>query len=309
MCQFSRPYGPLPAGAVYAAGAAGILSGPRTVIEALRMNDFFQKWELDPLKLPRHVGIIMDGNGRWATSRRLPRVAGHKKGVERVNEITEFAVKCGLHALTLYAFSDENWRRPEEEVSALMSLLRWYLKAERNKILDNNIRFRLIGDRGKLSSDILEMAVELENASAANDGLNLCIALSYGSRGEILRAVRKLVEKVNCGEIYLADIDEQYFAEHLDTHGLPEVDLVIRTSGEQRVSNFLLWQSAYAEYIFENTPWPDFSEVHFAESLKKYSVRERRFGRTPEQANPASAADSKSDRQRIHLKAVKATGQ
>jgi undecaprenyl diphosphate synthase len=253
------------------------------------------------------VGIIMDGNGRWATSRRLPRVSGHKKGVERVNEITEFAVNCGLHALTLYAFSDENWRRPEEEVSALMSLLRWYLKAERNKILDNNIRFRLIGDRGKLSSDILEMAIELENASAANDGLNLCIALSYGSRGEILRAVRKLIEKVNSGEIYLADVDEQNFAEHLDTCGLPEVDLVIRTSGEQRVSNFLLWQSAYAEYIFESTPWPDFSELHFAECLKKYGSRERRFGRTPEQVNLPTQSESKRNTPPAHLTAVKAT--
>lgn len=271
------------------------------------MNDFFQKWDLDPLKLPRHVGIIMDGNGRWATSRRLPRVAGHKKGVERVNEITEFAVKCGLHALTLYAFSDENWRRPEEEVSALMSLLRWYLKAERNKILDNNIRFRLIGDRGKLSSDILDLACKLEDDSAGNTGLNLCIALSYGSRGEIIRAVRKLLDKINAGEIYPADIDEQSFDEHLDTAGLPEVDLVIRTSGEQRVSNFLLWQSAYAEYIFESTPWPDFSEVHFSECLKKFSARERRFGRTPEQAQQVSQSETKRKNKTLFLTSVKAT--
>ncbi len=275
--------------------------------KAPRMNDFFQKWDLDPLKLPRHVGIIMDGNGRWATSRRLPRVAGHKKGVERVNEITEFAVKCGLHALTLYAFSDENWRRPEEEVSALMSLLRWYLKAERNKILDNNIRFRLIGDRGKLSSDILDLACKLEDESAGNTGLNLCIALSYGSRGEIIRAVRKLLDKINAGEIYPADIDEQSFDEHLDTAGLPDVDLVIRTSGEQRVSNFLLWQSAYAEYIFESTPWPDFSEVHFSECLKKFSARERRFGRTPEQAQQVTQSETKRKNKTPFLTSVKAT--
>ncbi|NBW81369.1 di-trans,poly-cis-decaprenylcistransferase [bacterium] len=272
------------------------------------MNEFFQKWELDPLKLPRHVGIIMDGNGRWATARRLPRVAGHKKGVERVNEITEFAVHCGLQALTLYAFSDENWRRPEEEVSALMSLLRWYLKAERNKILENNIRFRLIGDRGKLSSDILEMATKLEDDSSANTGLNLCIALSYGSRGEILRAVRRVLDKINAGELYPADVDEQSFEDHLDTAGLPGVDMVVRTSGEQRISNFLLWQSAYAEYFFENTPWPDFSESIFASLLKQYSNRERRFGRTPEQVRQSSvSSESKRKNSPTHLKSVKAT--
>lgn len=271
------------------------------------MNEFFQKWDLDPLKLPRHVGIIMDGNGRWATARRLPRVAGHRKGVERVNEITEFAVKCGLHALTLYAFSDENWRRPEEEVSALMSLLRLYLKAERNKILDNNIRFRLIGDRGKLSSDILEMATQLEEESARNTGLNLCIALSYGSRGEILRAVRKVLDKINAGELYPADIDEQSFEDHLDTAGLPSVDLVIRTSGEQRISNFLLWQSAYAEYFFEQAPWPDFSEDIFARCLKQYGNRERRFGRTPEQVRQASTPEPTRKNHLFHLKSLKAT--
>jgi undecaprenyl diphosphate synthase len=256
----------------------------RQSVRGIGMNEFFKRWELDPQKLPRHVGVIMDGNGRWATARRLPRVAGHRKGVERVNEITEFAVQCGLQALTLYAFSDENWRRPEEEVSALMSLLRWYLKAERNKILDNNIKFRLIGDRGKLSTDILELAVSLEEASVANTGLNLCVALSYGSRGEILRAVRRVLEKIDSGELYPADLDEQTFEEHLDTAGLPNVDMVIRTSGEQRVSNFLLWQSAYAEYFFESAPWPDFTVSSFAGFLREFSSRQRRFGRTPEQA-------------------------
>jgi undecaprenyl diphosphate synthase len=271
------------------------------------MNDFFQQWRLDPLTLPRHVGIIMDGNGRWATHRRLPRVAGHKKGVERVNEITEFATKCGLHALTLYAFSDENWRRPEEEVNALMSLLRWYLKAERNKILDNNIRFRLLGDRGKLSNDIVDLASRLEEDTASNSGLNLCIALSYGSRGEIIRAVGKIIEKINAGELYPADIDEQTFEDHLDTAGLPSVDLVIRTSGEQRISNFLLWQSAYAEYLFEPTAWPDFTTDIFAQCLKKYAERERRFGRTPEQVRQLSHSIQNQNRSLSRLTAVKAT--
>lgn len=271
------------------------------------MNEFFQRWELDPQKLPRHVGIIMDGNGRWATARKLPRVAGHRKGVERVNEITEFAVQCGLQALTLYAFSDENWRRPEEEVSALMSLLRWYLKAERNKILDNNIRFRLIGDRGKLSSDILQMAQELEDDSAGNTGLHLCIALSYGSRGEILRAVRRVLEKIQDGELYTDDLDEQMFEEHLDTAGLPGVDMVVRTSGEQRISNFLLWQSAYAEYFFENAPWPDFSAEMFASLLRSFSQRERRFGRTPEQVQQKGPSENKRAASPARLASVKAT--
>lgn len=269
------------------------------------MNEFFKRWELDPQKLPRHVGVIMDGNGRWATARRLPRVAGHRKGVERVNEITEFAVQCGLQALTLYAFSDENWRRPEEEVSALMSLLRWYLKAERNKILDNNIKFRLIGDRGKLSTDILEMAVSLEEASAANTGLNLCVALSYGSRGEILRAVRRVLEKIDSGELYPADLDEQTFEEHLDTAGLPNVDMVIRTSGEQRVSNFLLWQSAYAEYFFENEPWPDFTASSFAGFLREFSSRQRRFGRTPEQAESRTLGEASETANVTQLSSLK----
>jgi undecaprenyl diphosphate synthase len=253
------------------------------------MNEFFQRWELDPQRLPRHVGVIMDGNGRWATARRLPRVAGHRKGVERVNEITEFAVQCGLQALTLYAFSDENWRRPEEEVSALMSLLRWYLKAERNKILENNIKFRLIGDRGKL----------------ANTGLNLCVALSYGSRGEILRAVRRVLDKINSGELYPADLDEQAFEEQLDTAGLPSVDMVIRTSGEQRVSNFLLWQSAYAEYFFESAPWPDFTAALFAGFLRDFSARQRRFGRTPEQVDSRVAVESSEGHNVTQLSSLK----
>lgn len=269
------------------------------------MNEFFQRWNLEPQKLPRHVGIIMDGNGRWATARRLPRVAGHRKGVERVNEISEFAVKCGLQALTLYAFSDENWRRPEEEVSALMSLLRWYLKAERSKILDNNIRFRLIGDRGKLSSDILALAEKLESESASNTGLNLSVALSYGSRGEILRAVRRVLEKIESGELYPADLDEQTFEENLDTAGLPEVDMIIRTSGERRVSNFLLWQSAYAEYFFEASPWPDFSQEMFASLLREYASRERRFGRTPEQIQQKAASESKRNSIPTRLMSVK----
>ncbi|MEN9530743.1 MAG: hypothetical protein RI932_2616 [Pseudomonadota bacterium] len=269
------------------------------------MNEFFQHWNLDPLKLPRHVGIIMDGNGRWATNRRLPRVAGHRKGVERVNEVTEFAAQCGLQALTLYAFSDENWRRPEEEVSALMSLLRWYLKSERNKILDNNIRFRLIGDRGKLSSDILALATQLEQESASNTGMTLCVALSYGSRGEILRAVRRVLEKIESRELYPADLDEQTFEEHLDTSGLPSVDMVIRTSGEQRISNFLLWQCAYAEYFFEQAPWPDFSSEIFAGLLRRFSDRERRFGRTPEQVQQRGQTDASRQATPVRLTSVK----
>ena len=252
------------------------------------MNDYCKQWGLESSKLPRHVGIIMDGNGRWATARRLPRVAGHRKGVDRVREITEACGNIGIETLTLYAFSDENWRRPEDEVSALMGLLRWYLRAEKQRILDQNVQFRMIGDRRKLSSDILQQAVELEHESRNNTGMCLNIALSYGSRGEILRAVKRMMAQVEAGEVFPDDIDEALFESNLDTSGLPNVDMLIRTSGERRISNFLLWQSAYAELFFEDTLWPDFDQNRLVALLGQYANRERRFGMTPEQAQSRS---------------------
>jgi undecaprenyl diphosphate synthase len=248
------------------------------------MSDTCAQWHLEPTRLPRHVGIIMDGNGRWATSRRLPRVAGHRKGVERVQEITELAGNLGVGALTLYAFSDENWRRPEEEVGALMGLLRWYLRAERNRILRNNVQFRVIGDRRKLSSDILRLITDLEEDTRGNTGMHLAVAVSYGGRGEILRAVKRLVGCVEAGQTFVDDLDESTFEQCLDTAGLPQLDMLIRTSGEQRVSNFLLWQAAYAELFFDATLWPDFDSGQFVKNLKEFARRDRRFGLTPEQA-------------------------
>lgn len=247
------------------------------------MTQECNQWGVESAHLPRHVGIIMDGNGRWASQRRLPRIAGHRKGVERVKEITELSGKLGLEALTLFAFSDENWRRPEEEVGALMGLLRWYLRAERNEIIRNNVRFRVIGERRKLSSDITAQVATLEADTAHNTGMALNIALSYGGRGEILRGVKRIIAKVEAGEIFPEDIDEACFERHLDTSGLPNVDCLIRTSGEMRVSNFMLWQIGYAEMFFESALWPDFDSQKYTDILRAFAGRERRFGLTPEQ--------------------------
>lgn len=249
-----------------------------------------QSLGLDPALLPGHVGVIMDGNGRWAKARQLPRLAGHRKGVDRVDEITSVACELGLKALTLFAFSNENWKRPEDEVNGLMGLLRWYLRAERKKILQNNIVFRVIGERRKLSSDILRQVEDLEAQSAQNTGMHLTIALSYGSRAEIVRAVARLAEEVTSGRLYSCDIDEETFESFLDTSGLPQLDLVIRTSGEYRLSNFLLYQAAYAELSFEQAFWPDFDTQRFCAHLREYSARERRFGAVlePTQNAPVS---------------------
>ena len=235
--------------------------------------------------LPKHIAIIMDGNGRWAKKRRLPRVAGHRKGVERVREITKACGNMGIKALTLYAFSDENWRRPEEEVGALMGLLRFYLRAEAKEIVQNNVQFRMIGDRAKISNDIMELVSDLEKRTENNTGMFLNIALSYGSHSEILRATKRLVKKCQEEGLYLEDIDKEAFESCLDTHELPDVDMLIRTSGEKRVSNFLLWQVAYAEFFFDPTYWPDFTEAHLGKLIEEFCHRERRFGLTPEQAS------------------------
>lgn len=252
------------------------------------MNDVCKKWGLNPQKLPRHIGIVMDGNGRWATQRRLPRIAGHTKGVERVQEITELCGNLNIEALTLFAFSDENWRRPEEEVGGIMGLLRWYIRKERKRIIEKNVRFQVIGDRQKLSTDIIDLIEKLEIDTETNSGLQLTVALSYGSHGEILRAVKKIVGKIEAKEIYANDIDEKTFESCLDTHNLPPLDMFIRTSGEYRVSNFLLWQIAYAELFFESTLWPEFSNEHLISILNQYAQRERRFGLTSEQLQFAS---------------------
>lgn len=254
------------------------------------MNEHCHHWSLDPQKLPRHVGIIMDGNGRWATTRKLPRIAGHRKGVERVREIVEMGGNIGLKALTLFAFSDENWRRPEEEVGALMNLIRLYIRKEKKRLIEENIQFRVIGDRQKLSRDIMELLEDVEMATENNTGMCLSIALSYGSRGEILRAAKRIVARVERGELFANDIDERCFEDHLDTVNLPPLDMLVRTSGEYRISNFLLWQAAYAELFFERGFWPDFDSACFAGLLREFSRRERRFGMTSEQVSSKMAS-------------------
>ncbi len=247
------------------------------------MNEFCKKWELDPTKLPIHVGIIMDGNGRWANSRHLPRIMGHKKGVERVREITEMSGSLGIKALSLYAFSDENWKRPEEEVGGLMTLLRSYVQTDRERLISNNVCFRMIGDRTRLPVDVQTVVVNLERDTSHLTGLKLNVALSYGGRSEIVRAMQKLAQRVAVGDlkpelICAADVENA-----LDTVGLPSVDLLVRTSGECRVSNFLLWQIAYAEMAFESVAWPDFDSSEFARVLREYTSRERRYGLTSAQ--------------------------
>lgn len=228
--------------------------------------------------VPRHVAIIMDGNGRWAEKRGLPRVAGHKAGAEAVRRAMQAAVDNGVEVLTLYAFSSENWRRSTEEIADLTALMRFYLERELTTLHKEGVRLKLIGDYRAFGPDLvarLERAVE---HTSANSRLTLVVALNYGSRAEIAAAARKLAERAEAGEIDPQDIDEVALAAELQTHGLPELDLLIRTSGEVRLSNFLLWQSAYAELMFVDLLWPEFDEKAFADALQRYAARDRRFG-------------------------------
>ena len=229
---------------------------------------------------PTHIAIIMDGNGRWANARGLPRTAGHKRGAESVKTAVESAFESGVSYLTLYGFSSENWKRPEAEVSDLMGLLRYYLKSEINYLHDRGVRFRVIGDRQRLAPDIVSLIDEGEKKTAANAKLTLVIALSYGGRAEITQAAIRMGEEIEKGRLNPADINEDVFSRHLFTEGIPDPDLLIRTSGEQRISNFLLWQLAYAEFIFVDTLWPDFSKEHFVEAIREYHRRDRRYGAT-----------------------------
>jgi undecaprenyl diphosphate synthase len=233
--------------------------------------------------MPRHVAMIMDGNGRWAKLRGRPRVFGHKHGAERVREIVEQAGKWGVEILTLYAFSDENWKRPSDEVGVIMHLLEHYLRKEREDLNKKNVKFHIIGDLSKLSPKLRSLMEETRDLLAKNTGLTLNVALSYGARAEITRAMTSIAEKVAAGEVKPSEINQAMIAEHLDTSGLPDPDLVIRTSGEQRISNFLLWQAAYSEFYFTPVLWPDFTKLEFAKALEAYESRERRFGMTSAQ--------------------------
>lgn len=228
--------------------------------------------------IPRHVAIIMDGNGRWAKKRFLPRIAGHKQGVEAVRRIARAARKLGIEVLTLYAFSSENWRRPEDEVRDLMGLLRHFLASELDELVSEGVKLRVIGGWRSLAPDLVAMIDGAIARTASNPGPTLVIALNYGAQAEILTAARRLAEQARDGALDPAAIDEAQFEAELETADLPPLDLLIRTSGEHRLSNFLLWQAAYAELLFVDTLWPDFDEAALAEALDRFGQRQRRFG-------------------------------
>jgi len=228
--------------------------------------------------IPRSAAIIMDGNGRWAGKRNLPRTAGHAAGAEVVRRIVTEAARLGLDALTLYSFSIENWRRPRDEIEALMHLYAEYLVRERKTVMDHNIRLRHLGRRAGLPESVLRELDESLRVSANNTGMYLCLALNYGSRIEIADAVRAIARKVQAGRLTPDQISEQVISDHLDTAGVPDPDLLIRTSGEMRVSNYLLWQISYAEFVVTDVYWPDFDEAEFRRCLVAYAHRHRRFG-------------------------------
>jgi len=238
---------------------------------------------LDLEKLPRHVAIIMDGNGRWAKQRGMNRIRGHEEGAESVRAIVRATREIGIPWLTLYAFSEENWRRPKVEVEALMVLLKRFLQSEVKEMLDNGIRFQAIGRLHKLSKDVQRTLRETAERTASNRNMVLTLALSYGGRQEVTDAVKKMVQRVEAGEIRSSDITETLLSEHLYTASMPDPDLLIRTSGECRISNFLLWQIAYAEIYMTPTYWPDFRKEEYVEALIEYQRRERRFGATGDQ--------------------------
>ncbi len=230
------------------------------------------------MKIPQHIAIILDGNGRWAKKKGMPRNYGHAQGSKNVEVICEEAYKLGVKYLTVYAFSTENWKRPKDEVDALMNLLRKYMKTCLKTAEKNRMRVRVIGDKSALDEDIQTRIAELEEATKENDGLNFQIALNYGSRDEMIRALRKVCEDYKNDKVSLDEIDEAFYGSYLDTNGIPDPDLMIRTSGEQRLSNYLLWQLAYSEFYFTEVLWPDFTKEELIKAIAYYNGRDRRFG-------------------------------
>jgi undecaprenyl diphosphate synthase len=233
---------------------------------------------ISPDDLPRHIAIIMDGNGRWARARHLPRIRGHERGAQAVRAVVTRCARLGVEALTLYSFSAENWKRPKAEVDFLMELYGHYLVAERGEIMENNIRLVHLGRREGLPENVLKEMDTTIAQSAGNTGLKLCLALNYGSRMEILDAVREIAAEVRDGQLRLEEIDEQRFSAALYTAGVPDPDLLIRTAGERRISNFLLWQISYAEIYVTEVYWPDFTAEHLDAAIRDFAARERRFG-------------------------------
>ena len=232
----------------------------------------------DELKMPRHVAIILDGNGRWAKAKGMPRNYGHVQGAKTVEVICEEAYKMGIQYLTVYAFSTENWNRPQEEVDALMKLLRNYMKTCLKTAEKNRMCVRVLGEKSRLDEDIRTRIAELEEATKDNDGLHFQIVINYGGRDEILRAVKRITGKVEQGTLQVGDLTEEVISAHLNTAGIPEPDLLIRTCNEQRISNFLLWQLAYTEFYFTPVPWPDFSKEELIKAVEAYNHRDRRYG-------------------------------
>lgn len=230
------------------------------------------------MKIPQHVAIILDGNGRWAKSKGMPRNYGHTVGAKNVETVCQAADELGIRYLTLYAFSTENWNRPQSEVDALMRLLESYLKNCIRTAEKNHMRVRVIGDKTRLGAAFQEKIAKLEEASASNTGLNLTIAINYGSRDEMMRAMRRMLEDYKAGSITMDMVDEKLFSGYLDTKGIPDPDLLIRTSGEQRLSNYLLWQLAYSEFYFTDVPWPDFHKKELELAIEAYNKRDRRYG-------------------------------
>ena len=235
------------------------------------------------MNIPQHVAIILDGNGRWAKAKGMPRNYGHAQGSKNVEKICEEAWRMGIKYLTVYAFSTENWNRPKEEVNALMKLLRNYMKTCLKTAAKNDMKVRVIGDITKLDEDIQKRILELEEATKNNGGLNFQIAIKYVSRDEITRAVRTLAEDVKEGKLMPEEVNEACIERYLDTHDIPDPDLLIRTSGEQRLSNYLLWQLAYTEFYFTDVPWPDFSKQELEKAIEQYNRRDRRYGGVKEE--------------------------
>ncbi|MHB1109677.1 MAG: isoprenyl transferase [Devosia sp.] len=230
------------------------------------------------LKIPGHIGVIMDGNGRWAKARGKPRTEGHIEGVNALRRMVELCIRYGVKHLTVFSFSSENWTRPKDEINFIFSLLRRFVASDLQKLIAHNVRVRIIGSRDGLEDSLRRLIEDVENKTARNTGLNLHVAFNYGGKAEITEAVRRIAEEVAAGSLRPADIDERAVERALYTSGIPDPDLIIRTSGEQRVSNFLLWQGAYSELVFVEDNWPDFDENTFLRVLDEYALRERRFG-------------------------------
>ena len=233
---------------------------------------------MEDLKVPRHVAIILDGNGRWAKKRGLPRHMGHVEGCKTVERTVEDAARLGIQYLTVYGFSTENWKRSEEEVGGLMQLFRYYAKRLLNVATKNNCRVRMIGEKSRFPADIIEAIDRLERETKDNTGITFVIAVNYGSRDEIVRGTRKMLKDYEEGKFTIDQVDESFISGYLDTRGIPDPDLLIRTSGEERLSNYLLWQCAYTEFYFTDVLWPDFNKDELVKAIEKYNSRDRRYG-------------------------------